>query len=69
VYNTIKVANLIAFYIHKKKLNLLFRIVYKKKDCVAFNFFLLMSLLDVKSELQALGLCFDVVVKRLGCAT
>ena len=54
MYDTIKVANLIVFYIHKQKLNFSLRIVHKKKDCIASNFLLLMSLLKVKSEFQAL---------------
>jgi translation initiation factor 2 alpha subunit (eIF-2alpha) len=59
MYNTIEVAKLIVIYIYKHKVNMSLRRVHKKKKkkkFIASHFFMLISLLEVESELQALDI-------------
>ncbi len=52
--NTTQVTKWIVLYIYKHKVNVSIRRVHKKKDFLAFDFSILKSLLEVRSELQAL---------------
>ncbi|XP_059439605.1 uncharacterized protein LOC132172169 [Corylus avellana] len=54
VYNTIKVAKWVVLYVYEHKVNVPLRRVHRKKDFKASDCFLLIPLLEVESELQAL---------------
>lgn len=55
VYNTIEVAKLIVTYIYRHNVSVPLRRVHKRKnDYISFNICLLISLLEVEDELQAL---------------
>ena len=55
VYNTIQVAKLIVTYIYKHNVSVPLRKVHKRRnDYISFNICMLISLLEVEDELQAL---------------